>query len=153
MLRVASLIGLLCALIVPQLVEAKPKLPEVVAPLPDVEEMLTQAGWTMTPELAALYSRPGDILSESNVLQVMGPDCFETQVEEGAFATMEVTRSMSAGVRAKVKVVGVRGGVALEKKIVFEAPVTRRIAELSLVPTAQCAAKLRAAEARVHKLS
>jgi len=148
--RISAIVSLL--LLVP-LAWAKPKLPKVVDPLPDVEQMLTQAGWTMTPEMAALYSRPGDILSESNVLQISGPNCFEAEVEEGAFATMEVTRSMSAGVRARVKVVNVRGGVALEKKIIFDTPVTRRIAELSLVPTSECADKLRAAQARGKDLS
>jgi formylglycine-generating enzyme required for sulfatase activity len=147
MLRTLPL-ALLLTLLTTSLVHAKPKLPDMVAPLPDIEEMLTQAGWTMTPEMSAKFSRPGDILDAKNTTLVDGADCFTAEVKEGAFAKMEVTRSMSAGVRMRIQVVGVRGGVALEKKIIFDTPIFRQISRFKLVPSAQCVGFLRAAEQR-----
>jgi hypothetical protein len=144
---------LAAGLAMPVPADAKPKLPEAVAPLPDIEEMLTQAGWTMTPEMSAKFSRPGDILDAKNTTLVDGADCFDAEVKEGAFARMEVTRSMSAGVRLRVKVVGVRGGVALEKKIIFDTPIYRQISRFKLVPTEQCAAFIRSAQQRGEDIS
>jgi hypothetical protein len=54
-------------------------IPEAVAPLPDIDEMLTTAGWTMTPEMSAKFARPGDILDAKNTTLVDGADCFEAE--------------------------------------------------------------------------
>lgn len=129
-------------------VHAKPNLAATLAPIPDIEEMLEEAGWVMTPEMSAKFSRPGDILDAKNTILVDGPDCFEAEVKEGAFAKMEVTRSMSAGVRLRVKVVGAQGNVVLEKKLIFDTPIYRQISRFKLVPTDQCIAFIRSAQQR-----
>ena len=95
----------------PHLVQAAPLKPKPPGALPDIEEMLTEAGWTVTPEMSAKFSTPGDILDDTNTTIVDGADCFEAKPKEGAFAKMEVTQSMAAGVRMRVNIVGVGGGV------------------------------------------
>ena len=127
----------------------KPRLPEGVPGVkaPDIEELLTNAGWTLTPEMSAAYSQPGDIFGADNALLKTGASCFEAPVQEGAYASMEVTQSMAAGVRMRVNVVGVRAGMGIEKKIIFDTPVYRQIPQLDLIPTADCLASLRAAQA------
>lgn len=126
------------------------RAPQVDAPqpVPDLEEVLRKAGWTITPELSAAYSQPGDIFDGGNTLIKKGLDCFEAKVHEGAYASMEVNRSLESGVKMRVSVASVRAGVGLTKKMVFGTPTHRQIALLDLVPTAECAATLRAAQAR-----
>jgi hypothetical protein len=128
---------------------SKPRLPEGVPGFkaPDIEELLTKAGWTLTPEMSAAYSQPGDIFGADNALLKKGSSCFEAQVHEGAYASMEVTQSMAAGVRMRINVVGVRAGMGIEKKIIFDTPVYRQIPQLDLIPTAACLQSLRAAQA------
>jgi hypothetical protein len=127
---------------------AKPRLPKKKQQIPDIEEILSDAGWTMTPEMSAKFSRPGDILDGNHATLLDGPRCFAAEVEEGAYATMEVTRSMAAGVRMRTTVVGARAGMALEKKLVFDTPIYRQIPRLALTPSNECIATLRNAESR-----
>jgi hypothetical protein len=128
---------------------SKPSLLEGIPGVkaPDIEELLTKAGWTLTPEMSAAYSQPGDIFGADNALLKKGSSCFEAPVHEGAYASMEVTQSMAAGVRMRINVVGVRAGMGIEKKIIFDTPVYRQIPQLDLIPTAACLQSLRAAQA------
>jgi hypothetical protein len=130
-LRTTSLLGLLFALVVPQLIHAKP-LPQLEE-LPDIEEVLQRAGWTMTPEMSAAYSQPGDIFDSNNALLKRGADCFDAKVgPPAAYASMEVNRSLEAGVRMQVLVAGARADLGIEKKMVFDTPEHRQIPRLDL---------------------
>jgi formylglycine-generating enzyme len=122
----------------PSAATAKPRLPLPPEPLPDIEDVLKNAGWTMTPELSAAYSQPGDIFDENNALLKKGEDCFDATVREGAYASMEVNRSLEAGVRMRVTIATVRGEAALEKKVLFDTPVHRQIPRLDLRLNAAC---------------
>ena len=117
-------------------------------PVPDLEQVLQRAGWSITPEMSAAYSQPGDIFDESNSLIKKGEDCFEAKVHEGAYASMEVNRSLESGVRIKVAIASGGGGVGLTKKLVFDTPTHRQIARLDLVPTEACHRALLAARDR-----
>ncbi len=116
--------------------------------LPDLNEVLTNAGWTITPEMSAAFSTPGDILDAKHGLQAAGKDCFDAKPREGAYTSMEVTRSLTAGVRMSVMVTGVRAGMGIEKKLVFDTPTYQQIAQLDLVPNDGCLKKLEGARAR-----
>lgn len=151
MLRLGSTLGLLIAVSLPKGVQAKP-LSKLEA-LPDIEEVLQRAGWTMTPEMSAAYSQPGDIFDGNNSLLKKGIDCFEVQVQEGAYASMEVNRSLEAGVRMKVLVAGGRAGMGIEKKLVFDTPTHRQIPRLDLVPTDPCLKSIQRAQARGENIS
>jgi hypothetical protein len=106
--------------------------------LPDIEEVLRQAGWTITPEMSAAYSQPGDIFDENNALLKKGSSCFDAEVLEGAYASMEVNRSLEAGVRMRVFVAGARADMGIEKKLVFDTPTHRQIPRLDLTPNESC---------------
>jgi TPR repeat protein len=116
--------------------------------LPDLNQVLTNAGWTITPEMSAAFSTPGDILDANHGLQAAGKDCFDAKPREGAYTSMEVTRSLTAGVRMSVMVTGVRAGMGIEKKLVFDTPTYQQIAQLDLVPNDACLKKLEGARAR-----
>ena len=70
--------------------------------LPNIEDVLKEAGWSMTPEMSAAYSEPGNIFDADNALLQRGADCFTSRVQESAYASMEVNRSLEAGVRMRV---------------------------------------------------
>lgn len=131
-----------------QAVRRRSKQAEEPPPVPDLEEVLRTAGWSITPEMSAAYSQPGDIFDGGNSLIKKGEDCFAAKVHEGAYASMEVNRSLESGVRMKVMVGSGRVGVGLTKKLVFDTPTHRQIARLDLVPTPACHGAIEAARAR-----
>lgn len=151
MLRITSSLGLLFVLSVPQVGQAKP-LPQL-GELPDIEEVLEKAGWTMTPEMSAAYSDPGDIFDANNGLLKKGSDCFSATAQERAYASMEVNRSLEAGVRMRVMVTGVRVGMGIEKKLLFDTPMHRQIPWLDLVPTDACRESILRAKASGEDIS
>jgi hypothetical protein len=63
MLRPVQSLTLFLSLTIPQGVKAN-RLPQAEE-LPDIEEVLQRAGWTMTPEMSAAYSEPGNIFDEN----------------------------------------------------------------------------------------
>jgi TPR repeat protein len=121
--------------------------------LPDLNEILTNAGWTITPEMSASYSTPGDIFDGNNGLQKLGPDCFDTKPREGAYTSMEVNRSLTAGVRMNVLVAGTRAGLQIEKKLVFDTPTHRQIPSMDLVPNEACLKSFERARSRGTDMS
>ncbi len=125
---------------------------DALGALPDIEELLEKAGWTMTPEMSAGFSRPGDIMDGQHSMVLSGPSCFSAKEEQGAFATMEVTRSMSAGVRMRATI-SARAGIALDKKIIFDTPIYRRIPRLQLRPAPSCIEGLKSAYSQGEDLS
>ena len=116
--------------------------------LPDINEVLTGAGWTITPEMSAAFSMPGDILDANHGLQTVGSECFDVHPREGAYTSMEVNRTLTAGVRMSVVVAGARAGMGIQKKLVFDTPTYRQIPQLDLVPNDACLKKLERALSR-----
>jgi hypothetical protein len=126
---------------------AKPKPERAAAEqVPDIEELLQRAGWTITPEMSAAYAQPGDIFDENNTLLKNGVDCFDAEVKEGAYASMEVNRSLETGVRMQVMVTGSRAEMGIQKKMTFDTPILRRIPQWDLIPNASCLQSLRRVE-------
>ena len=128
----------------------KRKVPAIPKPekLPDINEVLTGAGWTITPEMSAAFSTPGDILDANHGLQTVGSKCFDVQPREGAYTSMEVNRSLTAGVRMSVVVAGTRADLGIQKKLVFDTPTYKQIPQLDLVPNDACLKKLERALSR-----
>jgi|GEM_PF-1853130 len=142
---------LLCTMV--PVASARPDISaDALGALPDIEELLEKAGWTMTPEMSAGFSRPGDIMDGQHSMVLSGPNCFSAKEEQGAFATMEVTRSMSAGVRMRATI-SARAGIALDKKIIFDTPIYRRIPRLQLRPDPSCIEGLKSAYSQGEDLS
>ena len=137
MLKVLPLMGCAWALVLNPEAHALPN-PQLEE-LPEIEEVLQRAGWTMTPEMSAAYTQPGNIFDENNALLKRGRDCFEVKVgPPAAYASMEVNRSLEAGVRMRVLVAGGRAGLGIEKKLVFDTPKHRQIPRLDLRLNAAC---------------
>lgn len=137
MLRPVQLLTLFLSLTIPQGVKAN-RLPQAEE-LPDIEEVLQRAGWTMTPEMSAAYSEPGNIFDENNALLKRGADCFDAQAgPPAAYASMEVNRSLEAGVRMRVLIGGGKAGLGIEKKLVFDTPKHRQIPRLDLQLNTGC---------------
>ena len=114
---------------------ARPKLP---APMPTLEEVLTGAGWTMTPERTSTYA-VGDVYSRSQNAPVMfKADCFSAEPREGLYTSLEVVQAMKAGARVPLGIARVKAGGMEYKQRRFAEPYVSEIASLQLNPSESC---------------
>jgi hypothetical protein len=110
--------------------------------LPELAKLLEGAGWEMTPDMSGAY-RPGDVYDRvRNQRVASSAECFDVKPTESPYTSMEVTRSLEAGVRMNVVVAGGRAGLGITKKIVFDDPRHRQISRLLLEPSDSCVAAI-----------
>jgi hypothetical protein len=108
-----------------------------MAPL-SLDEILTAAGWTMTPERTSTYS-VGDVYSRtSNAPVIFKKDCFDAEPREGAYTSLEVVQAMKAGTKMPLGIVRVKAGGMTYKQIKFAEPYLTELASLQLVPSQRC---------------
>lgn len=116
---------------------AKPDRPSASA-MPELGKLLETAGWEMTPDMSGAY-RVGDLYDRvSNQRVAQASECFDAEVTESPYTSMEVTRSLEAGVRMNVVVAGVRAGMGVTKKITFDDPSHHQVSRLQLTPKPAC---------------
>ena len=116
---------------------AKRPGPKQVAP-PSLDEVLTGAGWTMTPERTSTYS-VGDIYSRtSNTPVIFKKDCFDAEPREGAYTSLEVVQAMKAGAKMPLGIARIKAGGMEYKQIKFAEPYLTELASLQLVPSQRC---------------
>ena len=118
---------------------AMAKRPELKQPAPpSLDEVLTEAGWTMTPERTSTYS-VGDVYSRaSNSPVLFKKDCFDADPREGVYTSLEVIQAMKAGTKLPLGMVRVNAGGMSYKQITFAEPYVTELASLQLAPSPQC---------------
>ena len=118
---------------------ASAKRPDVKPSVsPSLDEILTSAGWTMTPERSSTYSA-GDVYSRASNSPVMfNADCFAVTPREGLYTSLEVIQAMKAGARVPLGIARVRAGGMEYKQRRFAEPFVSEIASLQLNPSQSC---------------
>ena len=95
MIRTASTFIIFNMLLSTQTAKAKPA--SNIEKVQTLEQTLTEAGWTMTPERSASYT-VGDIYSRtSNTPIAFKDDCFDAEPRENSYTSLEVVQAMKAG--------------------------------------------------------
>ncbi len=120
--------------------------------VPELKAVLESAGWTMTPEWTDAYN-PGDIYYRNNMVWEKGSVCFEAKPISSEYSSMEVSRSLETGVALDAVVKGVRAGIQVSKKVVFDTPKLRQITGRGLRVKADCLKSLGEAKGRGEDLS
>jgi hypothetical protein len=113
------------------------------APPPKVlEEVLVEAGWTMTPERTSAY-QAGDIYDlSSNTKVAARSDCFDRAPQEDVYTSLHVVQAMRATANVRLGVVKLRGGGVQYKQRTFAEPYLQELPLLSQTLTPGCAASL-----------
>lgn len=134
---IGTVVWIWCFLIGGSPTLAKRRGPIAVAP-PSLDEVLTSAGWTMTPERTSTYS-VGDIYSRTtNAPVIFKKDCFDAEPREGAYTSLEVVQAMKAGAKMPLGIARIKAGGMEYKQIKFAEPYLTELASLQLVPSQGC---------------
>jgi len=120
--------------------------------VPELKAVLGHAGWLMTPEWTDQY-QPGHVYYRNNQLWAPGSECFEASPLESAYSSMEVRRSLEAGVAMDAVIQGPRAGLSVSKKIIFDTPNLREIPGRGLHLKEACITDLKKARDRGEDLS
>ena len=131
--------------------EAKPKASSTVEPTP-LEQVLTAAGWIMTPERSSTYT-VGDIYNRStNTPVAFRADCFDAEPREGVYTSYEVVQAMKAGANIPLGVAKIKTAGMQYKKLQFAEPYMTELADMHLIPNATCTNYLRTLDTGVADL-
>ncbi|MFT4625613.1 MAG: hypothetical protein ACI8PZ_004281 [Myxococcota bacterium] len=80
------------------------------APPKVLEDVLTSAGWTMTPERSSSY-QAGDIYDTTTWSKVASRErCFAAAPQEDIYQSLQVVQAMQASANVRLGVVRVSGG-------------------------------------------
>jgi len=108
-----------------------------------LEQVLTEAGWTITPERSSTYNA-GDIYDMNSHSKVATREqCFEDSPEEGVYTSLHVVQAMHATANVRLGVVKLQGGGAQYKQRTFAEPYLSELPRMSQRLTEECAAYLR----------
>ena len=117
---------------------AHAKPPSALEKVQTLEQTLTEAGWTMTPERSASYT-VGDIYSRtSNTPIAFKDDCFDAEPRENAYTSLEVVQAMKAGTRIPLGVARFKAEGMEYKQLKFAEPYMTELAEMHLRPSQTC---------------
>jgi hypothetical protein len=150
-MRLGLILSLTIAQFVASVANAKPRGLAREKPS-QLEEVLTAAGWTMTPERSSTYT-VGDIYDRrTNTPVAFRVDCFEAEPREGVYTSYEVVHAMKAGAKIPLGVSNFKAEGMRFKKLQFAEPYMTELADMHLVPNDTCTTFLRSLDSGLKDL-